>query len=219
MSPPNAAPPPSDRVRLRRSHQRGAYDAETLHAVLDATPLCSVGYVIDGQPYVTPTMHWREGEHIYWHGSSASRMLRAVDSADVCVSVSLLDGFVMARSGMHHSTNYRSAIMLGAARKITDPEEIEARLKAFVDGLFPGRWDMLRPAHPQEIKATTVMTLPLDEAATKIRTGPPSDDEEDYELPIWAGVIPVRTEVMPPEPDPRNLDGLEPPEHILKFRL
>ena len=214
-----ATPPPSDRVRLRRAHERGAYDAETLHKILDATPLCSVGYVIDGQPYVTPTMHWREGDHVYWHGSSASRMLRAADAAQVCVTVSLLDGFVMARSGMHHSMNYRSAMMLGTARKISDPEEIEGRLKTFIDGLFPGRWDMLRPAHPQEIKATTLMSLPLDEASTKIRTGPPKDDEEDYDLPIWAGVIPVRTEVLPAEADPRNLDGVTPPEHILNFRL
>ncbi|MBX2853961.1 MAG: pyridoxamine 5'-phosphate oxidase family protein [Rhodobacteraceae bacterium] len=212
-------PPPSDRVRLRRAHERGTYDAETLHPVLDATPLCSVGYVIDGQPYVTPTMHWREGDHLYWHGSSASRMLRAADSAQVCVTVSLLDGFVMARSGMHHSINYRSAMMLGTAHKITGAAEIEARLKIFVDGMFPGRWDMLRPANAQEIKATTLMTMPLDEASTKIRTGPPNDDEEDYELPIWAGVIPVRTQILPPEPDPRNLDGLEPPAHIVNFRL
>lgn len=211
--------PLTDRVRLRRLHARGGYDGSTLYPILDATPLCTVGYVFDGQPYVTPTLHWREGGHVYWHGSSASRMLRACDAAEVCFTVSLLDGFVMARSGMHHSTNYRSVMLLGEAQKITDPDEKETRLKTFVDGLFPGRWDTLRPATPQEIKATTVMCLPIAEASSKVRSGPPVDDEEDYALPIWAGEIPVRMEVGPPVPDPRNREDVAPPEHVTKFRL
>ena len=155
--------------------------------ILDAMPICSVGYVFNGQPYVTPTLQWREGEHMYWHGSSASRMLETVDEADVCVTVTLIDGFVMARSAFHHSANYRSVMALGRARKVTDRDEKEARLKVFVDGLFPGRWDILRPMNPQEFKATTVLSLPLSEASAKIRTGGPKDDEEDYALPIWAG--------------------------------
>ena len=213
------ASPATDRVRLRRRHDRGGYDAATIYPILDAMPLCSVGYVFEGQPYVTPTLQWREGGHVYWHGSSASRMLRAVDTAEVCVTAAILDGFVMARSGFHHSINYRSVMMLGTARRVSDPGEKEARLKAFVDGSFPGRWDMLRPASGQELTATTVMTMPIDEASSKIRTGPPGDDEEDYALPIWAGVVPVRMEVGNPVPDPRNMEGLEPPDHILNFHL
>ena len=211
--------PASDRVRLRRRPDRGGYDAAAIHPILDAMPLCSVGYVFDGQPYVTPTLQWREGGHVFWHGSSASRMLRAVEEAEVCLTVAILDGFVLARSGFHHSINYRSAMLLGTARRVSDPAEKEARLRNFVDGLTPGRWDMLRPATGQEMKATTVMTMPIDEASSKIRTGPPGDDEEDYALPIWAGVIPVRTEILPPEPDPRNIEGVEPPDHAVNFRL
>ncbi len=214
-----SAPPSTDRVRLRRRHDRGGYDATTIYPILDAMPLCSVGYVFDGQPYVTPTLQWREGDHLFWHGSSASRMLRAVEAAEVCVTVALLDGFVLARSGFHHSINYRSVVMLGTARQVSDPAEKEARLQTFVDGLLPGRWDMLRPATPQEIMATTVMTMPIDEASSKIRTGPPGDDEEDYGLPIWAGVVPVRMEVLDPVPDPRNIEGVEPPDHVRNFRL
>jgi hypothetical protein len=212
-------PPPSDRVRLRRRHERGGYDATTLYPILDAMPMCSVGYVFDGHPYVTPTLQWREGGDVYWHGSSASRMLQTVDTAEVCLTVAILDGFVMARSGFHHSTNYRSVMLLGTARKVSDPDEKEARLKTFVDGNFPGRWDILRPPLAQEMKGTTVLTMPIREASSKVRTGPPKDDDEDYALPIWAGVIPVRMEVLDPVPDPRNLEGVEPPDHILNFRL
>ena len=213
------ASPATDRVRLRRRHDRGGYDATTIHPILDAMPLCSVGYVFDGQPYVTPTLQWREGNRLYWHGSSASRMLRAVEEAEVCVTVAILDGFVLARSGFHHSINYRSVMMLGTARRVADPDQKEARLKTFVEGSFPGRWDMLRPATGQEMKATTVMTMPIDEASSKIRMGPPGDEEEDYSLPIWAGVIPVRMAVSHPVPDPRNLEGVAPPDHVLDFRL
>lgn len=216
---PRADAAPTARARLRRMHERGGYGPETIYPILDATPLCSVGYVFDGHPYVTSTLHWREGDHVYWHGSSASRMLRAADRAQVCLTVSILDGFVMARSGMHHSANYRSVMLFGAARKIAHPEEKAARLKTFVDGLFPGRWDILRPPTAQEMKATTLLTMPIDEASSKIRTGQPVDDDEDYALPIWAGVIPVRLQALAPEPDPRNLEGLEPPDHVAGFRF
>ena len=150
-----ASAAPSPRVRVKRLHERGHYDATTVHGILDAMPICSVGYVFNGAPYVTPTLQWREGDHIYWHGSSASRMLETVDEADVCVTVTLIDGFVMARSAFHHSANYRSVMALGRAHKVKDRDEKEARLKVFVDGLFPGRWDMLRPMNGQELKATT----------------------------------------------------------------
>ncbi len=214
-----STPPPGNRVRLRRRRDRGGYDASTIYPILDATPMCSVGYVFDGQPYVTPTLQWREGDRIYWHGSSASRMLRTVESAEVCLTVAILDGFVMARSGFNHSTNYRSVMMLGTARKVTGREEKEARLKTFVEGLFPGRWDLLRPPTSKEMRATMVMTMPIDEASSKIRSGPPGDDEADYALPVWGGVIPVRMAVLEPVPDPRNPGGVGPPDHVLGFRL
>lgn len=210
---------PSQRVRVKRLHERGHYDAETIHGILDAMPICSVGYVFNGAPYVTPTLQWREGDHMYWHGSSASRMIEAVDEADVCVTVTLIDGFVMARSAFHHSANYRSVMALGRAHKVKDRDEKEARLKVFVDSLFPGRWDMLRPMNAQELKATTVLSLPLNEASAKIRTGPPKDDEEDYALPIWAGVVPVRMQIGAPINDPLNLAGVLPPEHVRALRL
>jgi nitroimidazol reductase NimA-like FMN-containing flavoprotein (pyridoxamine 5'-phosphate oxidase superfamily) len=210
---------PSDRVRVKRVHERGAYDAATIHAILDAMPVCSVGYVFKGSPYVTPTLQWREGSHIYWHGSSASRMLEAVEEAQACLTVTLIDGFVLARSAFHHSANYRSVMVLGTARKITDKDEKESRLKTFVDTLFPGRWDILRPMNAQEFKATTVMSLPLSEASAKVRTGPPKDDEEDYALPIWAGVLPIRMQPGMPVPDPRNLQGLTPPGHVTGLKI
>lgn len=215
----NQSTAPSERTRAKRMHERASYDKPSLYAILDALPLAHVGYVLDGAPVVTPTLQWREGDHVYWHGSSASRLLRKCEGAQVCLTVSSLDGFVMARSGMHHSANYRSAMLFGAAQKIDDPDEKAERLKNFVDGLFPGRWDILRPATTQELKATTVLGMPIEEASAKVRTGPPGDDEEDYALPIWAGVIPVRTQILPLQPDPRNLDGLEPPDHIVNFNL
>ncbi|MGE3831387.1 MAG: pyridoxamine 5'-phosphate oxidase family protein [Parvibaculaceae bacterium] len=208
---------PTDRVRVRRLHERGHYDAQTVHGILDAQPICHVGYVFKGAPYVTPTLQWREGDRMYWHGSSASRMLEAVDEAQVCVTVTIIDGLVMARSAFHHSANYRSVMVLGTARKVTDQAEKEMRLKNFVNGMYPGRWDMLRPMTAQEYKATTVLSLPLSEASAKIRTGSPKDDEEDYALPIWAGVIPVHTHIGAPIPDERNLSGIAPPAHVTSF--
>jgi nitroimidazol reductase NimA-like FMN-containing flavoprotein (pyridoxamine 5'-phosphate oxidase superfamily) len=210
---------PSDRVRLKRVHERGHYDAETIHPILDAMPVCSVGYVFQGSPYVSPTLQWREGSHIHWHGSSASRMLESVEAAEACVTVTLIDGFVLARSAFHHSANYRSVMVLGTARKITDNDEKEARLKSFVDTPFPGRWDILRPVNSQEFKATTVTSLPLSEASAKVRAGPPKDDEEDYSLPIWAGVLPVQMELGLPLPDLRHLHGLRPPDHVTGLKI
>lgn len=207
----------TERSRLRRLHQRGHYDHESIYQVLDAGRQCSVGYVFKSAPYVTPTIHWREGNQVYWHGSSASQMLRAANGADVCLTVAILDGYVMARSGMHHSVNTRSVMLFGRAEKVPD-ELKEAKMKNMVKGLFPGRWDILRPATKQEIKATTIPSMEIDEGSAKIRTGAPGDDEEDYALPIWAGVIPVRTVVDAPIDDPRNLPEMTPPDHILAFR-
>ena len=213
------SPPPTDRVRVRRLHERGAYDPERINAILDAMPVCHVGYVFDGQPYVTPTLQWREGTRVYWHGSSASRMLETCDGTDVCLTVTIIDGLVMARSAFHHSANYRSVMAMGRATKVSDPAEKEERLRNFMEGLYPGRWEIMRPMNRQELKATMVLSLPLDEASAKVRTGPPSDDEEDYVLPIWAGVIPLTVNVHPPIDDPRNLPGLAAPAHARELKL
>ncbi len=210
---------PSDRTRLRRLHDRGRHDAPSVHAVLDAQPLCHVGYVLDGAPQVTPTLQWREGDHVYWHGSSASRFLRAAIASPVCLTVTLWDGLVMARSGFHHSANYRSCMVFGTASIVDDPDHKHASLEAMFDRWFPGRWPLLRPMTAQEVKATTVLRLPLAEASVKIRTGPPVDDEEDYALAVWAGVVPLSVATGTPVDDPRNLQGVQVPDHAHRFKV
>ncbi len=216
---PQTATSPSKRTRVKRLGDRGRYDRGTIDAILDATPVAHVGYVFDGAPFVTPTLQWREQDHVYWHGSAASRMLETVEGADVCVTVTLIDGIVLARSGFHHSVNYRSVMLLGRATKVQDPAEKEVRLRNFIDGMFPGRWDTLRPATAQELKATSVLSIPISEASAKIRTGPPKDDEEDYALGIWAGVLPLSMQTLPPVNDPRLREGLTPPDNVAKFRI
>ncbi|MDX2193517.1 MAG: pyridoxamine 5'-phosphate oxidase family protein [Gemmatimonadales bacterium] len=199
-----ATPPASERVRVRRLPDRGRYDRDTVHAILDAAVVCHIGYVVEGQPYVTPTTFWREDDHVYWHGSSASRMLRALEAGvPCCFTVTLFDGLVLARSGFHHSANYRAVMALGTARAVTDEAAKARALDAFVERLYPGRVAELRPPHPQEIKGTTVLGMSLAEASAKVRKGPPKDDEEDYDWPVWAGVVPVRLVAGAPEPDPR----------------
>jgi len=206
---------PTPRTRIKRLHQRAHYDRETVYSILDAGLVCHIGYVIDGQPYVTPTAYWREGEWVYWHGSSASRMLRRVSSGiPVCFTVSLLDGLVLARSGFHSSINYRSLIALGEAEKVEEADRKLAALEAFSERLTPGRWPELRPPTTQELKATTVMTLHLEEVAAKVRTGPPADDEEDYELDIWAGVVPLRMVADAPQGDERLKPGIAAPDYL-----
>lgn len=205
------------RSRLRRSHQRGHFDRDTINAILDAQPMCSVGYVIDGKPYVTPTLQWREGNHVYWHGSSASRALRNSKDAEVCLSVALLDGFVLARSGMHHSVNSRSVTLFGRAFKVEDPIEKHLKLGRFVNGLFPGRYETLRAEHEQDLKATMVLGMEIAEGSAKVRSGGPIDEEADYDLPIWAGVIPISMQVGTPVPDERNLPEAHMPDHVKNF--
>jgi hypothetical protein len=168
---------------------------------------------------VTPTIYWREGDRVYWHGSSASRMLRQSAGAEVCLTVTHLDGLVLARSAFHHSANYRAVMLFGTAEKVEDPEAITRHLQTFVDGLFPGRWDALRAMNAQELKATTLLSLRIDEGSAKVRVGPPKDDEEDYALPIWAGVLPLEVATGQPIPDPRNQAGLTPPAHLAGFKL
>ncbi|ATE65565.1 pyridoxamine 5'-phosphate oxidase family protein [Rhizorhabdus dicambivorans] len=194
--------PPSARTRVKRVHERAAYDRATLHAVLDAGMICHVGYAFDGYPVVTPTLYWREGDAIYWHGSSASRALKASQDLEVCLTVTHIDGLVLARSAFHHSANYRSAMIFGTARLVTGDSEKLARLRAMMDTLYPGRWDALRPVSEQELKATRILWMPLDEASVKIRTGAPIDDEEDMADNVWAGVVPFRIGFDTPVPDP-----------------
>lgn len=183
-------------------HERGKYDKAAIHAVLDAAPLCHVGHLIDGRPVVIPTFHWRIGDTVYWHGSSASRMVKAnVAGGPVCLTVSILDGYVLARSGYNHSVNYRSAMCFGVPRLVDEPEEKMVALKAFMDRLVPGRWEGLRPPNEREMKATAVLALAIDEASAKIRAAPPGDDPGDETWPIWGGVLPVHTVAGAPEPD------------------
>ncbi|MCG8354594.1 MAG: pyridoxamine 5'-phosphate oxidase family protein [Kiloniellales bacterium] len=209
---------PTPRTRVKRLHQRAVYEREGVYAVLDAGLMCHVGYVIDGQPYVTPTAYWREGDRVYWHGSSASRALRQLKSGvPACFTVALLDGLVLARSGFHSSINYRSVMALGTAELVDDEAHKLRALEAFSERLTPGRWDELRPVNGQEIKATTVLTMKLDEVSAKIRNGPPADDEEDYDLDVWAGVLPIHYSLGKPEPDPRLKAGIAEPAYLAQF--
>ena len=211
---------PTSRTRVKRQGMRGAYDRETVYGILDAGMLCHVGYVIDGQPYVTPTAYWRDGDRVFWHGSSASRMLRQVETGiPVCFTVAMLDGLVLARSGFHSSINYRSLMAFGQADKITDPTDKLAALERFSERLTPGRWAEQRAVTKQELKATTVLTLPLEEVSAKIRTGPPGDDEADYALDVWAGVVPVRSVIGAAEDDPRLRPGIAPPDYLKTIKI
>lgn len=207
----------TERSRVRRSYKRACFDRTTAYAILDAQPMCSVGYILNEHPYVTPTLQWRDGNKIFWHGSSASRALRAGVDADVCLSVAILDGFVMARSGYNHSVNSRSITLFGKAKSLSEDEKIAA-LNIFVERLWPGRTELLRPPHHQEICATLVLSMEINEGSMKIRSGAPEDEDEDYSMPIWAGVIPVRTVTDTPIPDPKNLPGIQFPDHIRNFR-
>lgn len=206
------ATPPSDRTRVRRLPARGRYDRATIDAILDDAIVGHVAWTLDGQPYATPTTVWRDGDRLYWHGSSASRMLRATDGRPVCVTVTHLDGLVLARAGFNHSVNFRSVMVLGTAHLVTDPAEAEASLAAFIEHLYPGRWPGLRPMTPQERKATAVMWMDLSEASAKVRADVNHDDEGDETWPAWGGVIPVRSVRGDPEPDGFVPDGMAAPE-------
>ena len=210
---------PTARSRVKRLPKRGHYDRETVYAVLDAGLIAHIGYVIDGQPFVTPTAYWREGDMLYWHGSAASRMLEHVgEGIPVSVTVTHLDGLVLARSGFHHSINYRSVMAFGRAHFVDDPAAKMAAFEAFVERIYPGRWPELRPATAQEVKGTSVLGMKIEEASAKIRTGGPVDDDEDYALPIWAGVLPIRTVVGAAIPDEKLTPGIERPAHLSIFR-
>lgn len=210
---------PSERTRVKRYHWLAKYDTETVHAILDAMPVCYVAYVHEGRPIVTPSLQWRDGDRIYWHGSAASRMINTTAGAEVCIAVSLLDGLVLARSAFNYNINHRSVMIFGKAEQVTDPEEKRRQLTRFVDGFIPGQWDRLRPVKDKELKATTVLSLSLTEASAKIRTGQPEDDEDDYAFPAWAGVVPISLNIGAPIADPRNLPDVEMPADVLKFKV
>jgi nitroimidazol reductase NimA-like FMN-containing flavoprotein (pyridoxamine 5'-phosphate oxidase superfamily) len=212
---------PSGRVRLRRRRERGSYERAAIDAILDEALIAHLGIVeAGGQPIVIPTLHARRGDVVYCHGSAASRTIQTLASgAAACLTVSLIDGLVFARSAMHHSANYRSAVLLGRARPVEDEGEKRAALEAIVEHIAPGRWSQVRPPTENELRATGVVAMPIDEASAKVRNGPPLDDEADYELATWAGVLPLATRAGAPQPDPRLAAGIAVPEHVTGHRL
>ena len=210
--------PRTDRTTLRRLPKRGVYDREAIHAILDEALLCHLGFVVDGQPYVIPTIHVRIGETLYVHGSPASRTLKALEqSIEVCVAVTIVDGLVLARSAFHHSMNYRSVLVFGAAQVVAAAEDKLRVLHALSDHLIKGRWQEVRGPSPEELKATLVLALPVNEASAKVRTGPPVDDEEDYALPVWAGVLPLKLTPGRPAADPRLSPDTPLPSHVTGY--
>jgi nitroimidazol reductase NimA-like FMN-containing flavoprotein (pyridoxamine 5'-phosphate oxidase superfamily) len=211
---------PSERVRVRRLHDKAAYDKDAIKAILDEALVAHVGFAHDGHPFVIPTLHARVGENVYVHGSSASRTLRTIGgTVPVCITVTLLDGMVFARSMFEMSVNYRSVVMLGEARAVTDPDEKLEALKAFSEQVLPGRWDEARKPSRKELKATAILALPLDEASAKISTGGPDDGEsEDAALDVWAGHVPIRLVAGQPAPCPHLRPGIPLPDDIANYQ-
>jgi nitroimidazol reductase NimA-like FMN-containing flavoprotein (pyridoxamine 5'-phosphate oxidase superfamily) len=208
----------TERTRVRRLPDRGHYERNVINAILDEGLVCHVGFAVDGQPYVIPTVYGRAGNRLYLHGSAASRMLRtAGGGVPVCVTVTLLDGLVLARSAFHHSVNYRSVVVLGAAQAVVDPSERVTALEVISEHVVPGRWRDVRPPNEQELKATAVLRLMLTEASAKLRTGPPLDDEGDLSQACWAGVIPLRLVAQAPIPDPQLRAGIQPTPTIAAY--
>ncbi|WP_243634516.1 pyridoxamine 5'-phosphate oxidase family protein [Roseicella frigidaeris] len=217
MSPPEAYPV-TERNKVRRLHERGRYDHASVHAILDAAMICHIAYIIDGQPYCTPTAFWREGEHLYWHGSSASRMLRKQKAGiPVCLTVTHLDSLVLARCGFNHSVDYRSAMCFGEAYFVEDPAEKARALDVMINRFYPDRAATLRPSTGQELKATTVIGMRIEQASGKIRSKGVADEEEDYALPIYAARFPVRQVIGAAEPCPRMPAGVATPDGLAGF--
>ena len=210
--------PQTQRTTLKRLPKRGVYDRELVYQILDEGFICHVSFAVDGQPFVIPTGYARVGDQLYIHGSQVSRMLRTLSSGiDVCVAVTLIDGLVLARSAFHHSVNYRSVVIFGRASIVEEREAKLAALFAFSEHVIPGRWDDVREPTEQELKATTVLSLRLEEVSAKVRTGPPIDDEADYALKVWAGVLPLQLVAGAPIKDPRLPESIEPPSYALKY--
>jgi len=210
---------PSERTRVVREPQRGVYDRETVYKILDEGLVCHVGFSVEGQPFVIPTLFARVGDAIYFHGSAASRMLRGVsEGANVCVTVTLTDGIVLARSVFNHSMNYRSVVALGKATLVETPQEKLEALRAFTEKILSGRWDDARQPNEKELKATSILRLPLTEASAKVRVGPPEDDAPDYALSVWAGVIPLGVVAGAPIRDERCDLGIPLPAYAANYR-
>jgi nitroimidazol reductase NimA-like FMN-containing flavoprotein (pyridoxamine 5'-phosphate oxidase superfamily) len=210
---------PTSRSTVRRLPDRARYDRATVDAILDEGLVCHVGFEDEGQPYVIPSVYARQGDRLVIHGSAASRMVKVLAAgAPACVTVTLLDGLVLARSEFHHSMNYRSVVVLGRASEILDPGEKRRALQAIVEHVAPGRTGSVRAPNEKELRATRVVAVPLDEATAKVRTGPPKDDEEDYALPVWAGELPLRLEPLAPVADPHPGAAVPPPPHVTGWR-
>jgi uncharacterized protein len=206
------------RTRIRRKPERGAREDGAVYEILDEALYCHVGFAVEEQPYVIPTIHARAGDTLYLHGSRGSRMLRHLRSgAELCLTATLLDGLVLARSALHHSMNYRSAVVFGRASEVIDPDEKLRALRAVIEHVVPGRWDDVRPPSEKELKATFVLSLPLREASAKLRTGPPVDDDEDYALSVWAGELPLALEPRAPLADSRVLEGVGVPPYVSRY--
>lgn len=210
--------PVTERTTLKRLSKRGVYDRELVYGILDEGFICHVSFIVEGQPFVIPTGYARIDDQLYIHGSQVSRMLRTLSKGvDVCVGVTLVDGLVLARSAFHHSVNYRSVVIFGRAAMVEEKEAKLAALFAFSEHVIPGRWNDVRKPTEQELKATTVLSLPLVEASAKVRSGPPIDDDEDYALDVWAGVLPLRIAAEAPISDPRLPDSIKPPAYTLQY--
>ena len=210
--------PQTERTTLKRLPKRGVYDRRLVYGILDEGFICHVGFAVEGQTFVIPTGYARVDEQLFIHGSQVSRMLRTLSSGiDVCVSVTLVDGLVLARSAFHHSINYRSVVMFGRATLVDDREAKLAALFSFSEQVIPGRWNDVREPTEQELRATTVLALPLVEVSAKVRTGPPIDDDEDYALNVWAGVLPLKIAAGAPISDPRLPETIAPPSYTLKY--
>lgn len=209
---------PTARTKLKRLPKRGNFERETIYKILDEAFVCHVGFIVNHQPFVIPTSYARIGDRLVIHGSAASRMMRNLsDGIDVCVTVTLIDGLVLARSAFHHSVNYRSVVVFGKAKIIEDESEKYEALKAFTEHIVPDRWAEIRPPTKNELKGTTVLSLPLTEASAKIRTGNPVDDEEDYALDVWAGVLPLSLTTAEPIADERLKSGIKAPSYVLNY--
>lgn len=209
----------TERTKIKRLPKRGIYDRDVINSILDEAFICHVGFVVDDQPYVIPTGFARIDNDLYIHGSAASRMLRAVAGGiDVCVTVTLIDGLVLARSAFHHSMNYRSVVILGKAQIVDEKAEKDKALEALTEHIVPGRWADVRWPSELELKATTVLKLPIEEASAKIRTGGPIDDEEDYDMDVWAGILPLSLKPDDAVPDERLKNGISVPEYIEQYK-
>jgi len=210
---------PTERTQVKRLPKRGNYERETVYSILDTGFVCHVGFSVDGQPFVIPTNYGRSGDTLYLHGSAASRMLKTLSGGvPVCVTVTHVDGLVLARSAFHHSVNYRSVVILGKAQLVEDPAEKMEALRIFTEHVMKGRWNDVRIPTEQELKATVVLSLPLEEVSAKVRTGGPIDDEADYALPVWAGVLPLETVAKPPLPDTQRKNDPPIPEYLKNYK-